>query len=217
MMKHIFSILLLLNVAFSFGQGPASNKKNTDSLTNQKFRLVNEFLNLSPKDVIADIGTGAGYSLIPIANGCGDCKFVVEDIDSLTCNKETLSKKITKTGNKTSIENFSFYYGTEKTTNLPSSTYNKVLIFDVIHEMTYRKEMLNDIKRILQPDGSVFIEEILVNKKVKKDRICNYPFLTEMEFKKLLAENDLLIIKEATTFDSGNNRYIKIFECTFSK
>lgn len=215
-MNRLLTILLLINVSFSFGQPAASNKKNTDSLMYQKISLVNEFLNLSSKDTIADIGTGAGNSLIPIANGCGDCKFIVEDIDSLTCNKEVLAKRITKTGNKTSIENFSFYYGSEKTTNLPSMAYNKVLIFDVIHEMTYRKEMLNDIKRILHPGGSVFIEEILVHKKIKKDKVCNYPFLTEQAFKQLLSDNNLLIKRENITFDAGNNRYIKIFECVIS-
>ena len=40
MMKHIFTILLLMNVSFSFGQGPAPNKKNADSLTNEKFSVL---------------------------------------------------------------------------------------------------------------------------------------------------------------------------------
>jgi ubiquinone/menaquinone biosynthesis C-methylase UbiE len=175
--------------------------------------VVSKFLDLSPADSIADIGTGTGYSLIPIANNCPQCKFIVEDIDSLSCNTRSLTKKINNTGNKTSIENFTFYYGTEKTTDLPSATFNKVLIFDVIHEMTYKTEMLNDIKRIIQKNGSIFIEEILVHKPVKKDRACNYPFFTEAAFKKLMADNNFLIRRESITFDTGNNRYIKIFEC----
>ena len=127
---------------------------------------------------------------------------------------KTLTKKINKTGNKTRIENFIFHYGNEKETNLPSATFNKVLIFDVIHEMTYKTEMLNDIKRILQKNGSIFIEEILVHKPVKKDKVCNYRFFTEVEFKKVLADNNLSIKREIITSDTGNNKYIKIFECT---
>ena len=213
-MKYLIFFPFWLFVTSSFGQD-LSNKQKKDSLTEAKFNVVSKFLDLSPVDIIADIGTGAGYSLIPIANSCPECKFIIEDIDSSSCNKKTITKKINKTGNKTSIENFKFHYGTEKETNLPSLTFNKVLIFDVIHEMTYKTEMLNDIKRILQKNGSIFIEEILVHKPVKKDKVCNYRFFTEPEFKKVLDDNKLFIKRESITFDNGNNKYIKIFECRF--
>jgi ubiquinone/menaquinone biosynthesis C-methylase UbiE len=213
-MKQVVFIPFLLAATFSFGQS-LSKKQKGDSLTTAKFSVVSMFLSLSPTDIIADIGTGVGYSLIPIANNCPECKFFVEDIDSSSCNPKTLAWRINNTGNKTRIENFAFFYGTEKATNLPSAKFNKVLIFDVIHEMTYKTEILNDIKRILQKNGSIFIEEILVHKPVKKDRICNYPFLTEVEFKKLMTDNNFLIKRESITFDTGNNKYIKIFECLY--
>jgi ubiquinone/menaquinone biosynthesis C-methylase UbiE len=211
-MKQVVFLPFLLVATLSFGQS-LSKKQKRDSLTTAKFSVVSRFLSLSPTDIIADIGTGVGYSLIPIANNCPECKFIVEDIDSSSCNPKTLAWRINNTGNKTRIENFVFFYGTEKATNLPSAKFNKVLIFDVIHEMTYKTEILNDIKRILQKNGSIFIEEILVPKPEKKDRGCNYPFLTEVEFKKLMADNNFLIKRECITLDTGNNKYIKIFEC----
>jgi ubiquinone/menaquinone biosynthesis C-methylase UbiE len=211
-MKQVVFIPFLLAATLSFGQS-LSKKQKGDSLTTAKFSVVSMFLSLSPTDIIADIGTGVGYSLIPIANNCPECKFFVEDIDSSSCNPERLAWRINNTGNKTRIENFTFFYGTEKTTNLPSAKFNKVLIFDVIHEMTFKTEMLNDIKRILQKNGSIFIKEILVHKPVKKDRGCNYPFLTELEFKKLMTDNNFLIKRESITLSSGYNKYIKIFEC----
>lgn len=212
-MKHFFTIWLFSTVTVSYGQRVTLAKEKSDSLAKEKNKLITEFVHLTTKDKIADIGTGTGYSLIPIANECPDCKFTVEDIDSFSCNQNVLSRRIAKTGNKTNIKNFTFYYGTEKSTALPSATYNKILVFDVIHEMTYKAEMLTDIKRILQKDGAVLIEEVLVHKKVKKDRICNYPFLTETEFKEILFSNQFLIRREKITFNTGNNRYFKIFEC----
>ena len=76
--------------------------------------------------------------------------------------------------------------------------------------------MLSDIKRILKKNGSVFLEEVLVHSKIKKDKVCNYPYLTEIEFKKVLVDNHFLIKNEKITFDTGHNRYIKIFECSVS-
>jgi hypothetical protein len=65
----------------------------------------------------------------------------------------------------------------------------------------------------LRENGSIFIEEILVHKSVKKDKVCNYPFFTEIEFKKVLTDNNFVIKRESITFDTGNNKYMKIFEC----
>jgi ubiquinone/menaquinone biosynthesis C-methylase UbiE len=86
-------------------------------------------------------------------------------------------------------------------------------MFDVIHELTYKNEMLNDVKRILQKNGSIYIREILIHKSVKKDKSCSYPYLTELEFKTILLENNFEIKREINFFDWGYNRYIKIFEC----
>lgn len=208
----ILTIIVLLPFSASFAQ--KIDKQKQDSLHQAKIKMDVDFINPIPSDKIADIGTGAGYSLIPIANHCPDCKFAVEDIDSTTCNPANLQKKIKNSGNLTSINNFTFYYGTEKNSPLPTATYNKILIFDVVHELTYKKEILADCKRILTPSGSIFIEEILVHKPVKKDKACNYPFFTEQEFKKVLSDNGLSIKREQISLDSGNNKYIKLFECT---
>ena len=155
-MRQIIFLSLLLSVTFSFGQS-LSKKQKRDSIVTADFNMVISFLGLTPFDSIADIGTGSGYSLVPIANICPECKFTVQDIDSTICNPLSLSKWINKSGNKIGMENFTFYYGTEKATNLPSAKFKKVLMFDVIHELTYKNEMLNDVKRILQKNGSIYI------------------------------------------------------------
>ena len=211
-MRQIIFLSLLLSVTFSFGQS-LSKKQKRDSIVTADFNMVISFLGLTPFDSIADIGTGSGYSLVPIANNCPECKFTVQDIDSTICNSLSLSKWINKTGNMIGMENFTLYYGTEKATNLPSAKFKKVLMFDVIHELTYKNEMLNDVKRILQKNGSIYIREILVHKSVKKGRFCKYPYLTELEFKSILLEKNLEIKRESQFFDWGNNKYIKIFEC----
>jgi ubiquinone/menaquinone biosynthesis C-methylase UbiE len=90
-------------------------------------------------------------------------------------------------------------------------------MFDVIHELSNKVEMLNDIKRILQPKGSLFIEEILVKRKAKKDKDCSFPFLKEDEFKRILKENGWTINREEYTYKSTQNRYIKIFECSVNQ
>ena len=211
------NVLFVLIIKFFLVQNIYAQKLDTDSLTQQKLSTIIQFLNLSPTDKIADVGTSSGYSLIPIANKYPDIIFTVEDIDSGSLNRKKLIKQIKKFGNIAKIEHFNIIYGTEASTNLPTATFNKVLLFDVVHEFSDRNTMLQDVKRILSKNGSVFIEEILVHKPIKKDRICNYPFFTEDAFKALMMENNFKLVKEKVTFDTGNNRYIKIFEYTLTQ
>ncbi|HMC86146.1 MAG TPA: class I SAM-dependent methyltransferase [Chitinophagaceae bacterium] len=215
-MKCPFIIILSIFFFVSF-ERTFAQKQNEDSLAITKQKAIIDFLHISPQDNIVDIGTGGGNNLIPVTNQYPLMRFTAEDIDSNVCNKKNLLKTINRLGNKTSIKNFSVQYGDEKSTKLPAAGFSKILAFDVIHEMTYRSEMLNDFKRILLNNGAVYIEEILVHKKVKKDRVCNYPYLTEQELKKLLADNHYSIKKEQVVYDTGVNKYIKIFECVPEK
>ncbi len=211
---HFFrTILLATGFVAWFCQSSAAQKPGLDSLKKKKEQLVIQFLNIQPGDRIVDIGTGSGYSLIPIANAYPDIKITAEDIDSNTCNTALLTKRILQSGGPANIGNITIQIGTEKGTNLPVRSFTRAFVFDVIHEMTWKKEMLADIKRILRDSGVVYIEEVLVHKKIKKDRGCNYPFLTEPELKVILQDNGYTIVREIITADSGKNRYLKLFEC----
>ena len=214
-MKKLLSILLISLFALSNNQIASAQKKSADSTIAERQRQLFDFLNISLQDKIADIGTGDGFNLIPIANHYPTLNFTAEDIDVKYCNQELLLKRIKRSGNITRMENFNIQIGTETSTNLPSNTFTKVLLFDVVHEMTYKTEMLADVKRILKKNGSIYIQEILVRKKVKKDKICNYPYLTEDELKTLFRNNNLKITKEEMYIDTEHNKYIKLFECSF--
>jgi ubiquinone/menaquinone biosynthesis C-methylase UbiE len=204
-------LLILFTMLFNIA---SAQKQNMDSLLNTKHKLINDFISLTDKDIVADVGTGAGYSLVPIACANPNIIFTVEDIDSSTLNRKKLIAQIKRFGNKANIEQFKIIYGTETSTNLPSASFTKVLMFDVVHEMSDRQTMLNDIKRILQKGGSLFIEEVLVYKPAKKERHCNYPFFTETAFKQLMLDNKFVLKKEKISLDNGRKKYMKLFEYT---
>ena len=205
---------LCLSGYFAFGQD--NGLVETDSINTRATRLkiTLRFLNLKPQDSIADIGSGSGTTILRLAQSCENCFFTVEDIDSNLCSIERYSKEFKKSG--VDISHFTFHIGNENSTTLPDKNYDKVLMFDVMHELSNKKGMLGDIKRILRPEGSLFIEEILVQRKVKKDKGCSYTYLKEEEFKQILKENGWAIKREDYTYKSTQNRYIKIFECAIS-
>lgn len=212
-MKLFFLLLATILYNALPAQNAASKTLPADSLIRLEQKLIINFIDISPTDNIADIGTGRGDKLVAIANEYPTVHFTAEDIDSSWCNKTQLLKQLVKTGNKTRLENFTIQYGTAVATGLPAARFNKVLAFDLIHEMSDKAAMLADIKRILQTNGSFFIKEILVRQPAKKERACNYPYLTEPALKKIITGNRYSITREMVTYDTGHNKYIKIFEC----
>jgi ubiquinone/menaquinone biosynthesis C-methylase UbiE len=185
------NILILAFTFFFLKQNTNAQKTNTDSLLIAKHKVINDFLALTDKDVVADVGTSSGYSLVPIAGANPNIIFTVEDIDSSTLNRKKLIAQIKRFGNRANIDQFNIVYGTETSTNLPSASFTKVLMFDVVHEIAARQIMLDDIKRILQKGGSLFIEEVLVYKPAK-----------------------FILKKEKISFATGNKKYMKLFEYT---
>lgn len=90
-----------------------------------------------------------------------------------------------------------------------------MLLIAVVHEFDEKEKMFADIRSIVKPDGFIFIEEPLVTKPGPKDKGCNNPYLTEQQLRDILAENGLEIAEEKYIQDVGNNKYRKIFKCSY--
>lgn len=52
---------------------------------------------------------------------------------------------------------FQLCIGTEKSTNLPDATFDKIIMLSAFHEFTYMDEMITDISKILKPEGKIYI------------------------------------------------------------
>ncbi len=188
----------------------AQQNKN-DTATNNKLALTLAFINIQPTDSIVDIGSGSGYSIIPIVAQYPNILFTLQDIDSNTLNIKNIERRLKKISKENNIAKLNIVYGTENNTNVPKASFNKILLFDVVHEFKYKAAMLNEIAMLLTPNGSLFIEEIIVHNPQKKDRACAYPFFTEVAFKKLMLDNSFVLVKEQITLDSGRNKYKKLY------
>lgn len=178
---------------------------------------IASLLTIQKKDIIADIGSGNGNTLIRLTKQFSDISLFVEDIDSLKCNRKTFEKVLRLNNSKTPIDSFHFIYGTSTSTNLPKKYFDKIFLIAVIHEFDKRREMLTDVKSILKDNGEILIEEPLVYKKIPKDKGCNNPYLTESELQKILTENFIVVLKERfiKDKDKANNRYRKVYLCKF--
>jgi ubiquinone/menaquinone biosynthesis C-methylase UbiE len=171
-----------------------------------KLKIMN-FLDLKPSDKIVDIGSGNGKNILLIANFYPSLFFNIQDIDSTSCNSKVYEQEILKSRYFTNIRNFKFHYGNEKSTLLPSASFSKVIMFDLIHELTYKTEMFSDFKRILTKDGCLFVSEIIVVNKAPLEKGCNYPFMTEDELKATFKKFKFKIIQLEVFLKLTPNKY----------
>ncbi len=113
-----------------------------------------QFLNLKSGDKIADIGCGIGYFTIPAIKIVGKAGMVY----GLDIQQELLNIAIEKT-NEIDLDNHKFIHMKENNFILPNNSVNYALASLVLHEVENITVFLNEVKRILQPDGTLAIIE----------------------------------------------------------
>jgi ubiquinone/menaquinone biosynthesis C-methylase UbiE len=112
-------------------------------------------------EVVAEIGAGDGQNIGGIGLLIDSCTFYIQDIDAKVLNQtawEKIKKKNEKSG-MSSRHQFNLVIGDEKSTHLPDSIFDKIMMVSSFHEFTYMDEMIEDIKSKLKTGGRVYILE----------------------------------------------------------
>jgi SAM-dependent methyltransferase len=170
------------------------------------------FIQLTSHDTIADIGSYNGYYPLLYSVSTDSIVFYLNDIvntgfiyfDSIY----TLCTKIR--GSKITNE-FKIVMGENDSTNLPSITFNKIILRDALHHFKSPVSMLTDIKRIIKPNGKLILFESIKNSQVPNATLCKGS-MTKDELVKLLGENGFTLTRQKFT---ENDRFW--FEFKLSK
>jgi ubiquinone/menaquinone biosynthesis C-methylase UbiE len=125
-------------------------------------------------DMIADIGAGSGWLDAALGVYVDSLQFVLEDVDTLHAGSDL--KKALKSYNVARGKPVTCTYnqtlGTNSSTLLPASTFDKVMLIDSYHHLDLRSEMLTDVFRILKAGGKVIVYESIARREGEKYRPC---------------------------------------------
>ncbi|MFC4874199.1 class I SAM-dependent methyltransferase [Negadavirga shengliensis] len=110
-------------------------------------------LPVTPSSVVADIGAGSGFYTFRIAPVVPEGKVYAVEIQD---NAIQYLKERSKESGQNNVE---VVKGNEKSPNLPANTIDLVIMVDVYHELLYPREMLQEIKKALKPDGKLLLIE----------------------------------------------------------
>ncbi|MBE9139989.1 methyltransferase domain-containing protein [Nodosilinea sp. LEGE 07088] len=110
-------------------------------------------LDLSPTDVVADIGAGTGYFARRIAPLVPQGKVLAVDIqpEMLALLEGELEAK--------GIDNVELILGQLDNPNLPPNSIDLALIVDAYHEFAYPREVMAGVVAALRPGGQVVLAE----------------------------------------------------------
>ncbi|WP_297425333.1 class I SAM-dependent methyltransferase [Clostridium sp.] len=179
------------------------NVNNKHKLDNEKRRellppeqtLIN--LDLQKGDVMADIGCGIGYFTIPASKIVGKNG----KIFALDISLEMLEDVDRKVKDK-HISNIEIILTEENNLKLESNKVTFAFISFVLHEAYDIEEFLNEIKRIISPEGKIAIVEW---KKIDSD--FGPPIDQRLDRMDLVKILDTLGFINITTLDIGDNFY----------
>ena len=116
------------------------------------FELI-EKLAITPDDIAMDFGCGPGYYTIELAKKAK--KVVAVDL-----SPEMLKKAQHKAENA-GVKNIQFLQSKGINIQLEDSSVDKVLLVTVYHEVGESESVLKEFNRILKPDGTLIIVEII--------------------------------------------------------
>lgn len=141
-----------------------------------------EVYNFQKGDVIASLGAGGGVWEIGFATFHEDLTFYLQDINGNVLNQADIDYAIeyyTRVSGKPNGNKFIPVLGSELKTNLPTNTFDKVLVINSFHEFDHPEVMLAEVRRILKTKGKLYIEETLAREHGQLHEGCNRPLYTE--------------------------------------
>ena len=190
-MKFRISILLL-NVSLivvSFFLFSFSKKRKTESFgycynsindLKQSYEQFDCLLDFKQGNKIADVGAQHGTHAVELLYRFDSVEIYTEDIDTSHISNYKISELknyYSKLDSKILNHPIYFYKGNEQKTFLPENYFDAILLTDVLHEVKFKTEFLNDLKTKIRSNGCVYVFEILATKTGKKFDDCGNDYL----------------------------------------
>lgn len=119
----------------------------------ESISLALENLPITPESVVADIGAGSGYYTFRIAPLVPQGKVLAVEI------QDEAIDYINEQAKALGFDNVKTIKGDDASPNLPENSTDLAIMVDVYHELFHPREMLQDIKAALKPDGRLLLIE----------------------------------------------------------
>jgi len=192
-----------------------SDKQKISSNFQEQF----DFLNVHEGDTIVDIGAQSGSyeGCFLAAHDNKSVVFILVDIDAACLNREKVNNMIahySKVKGDSIRNSFQIVQNTPDSLWLPLHHYQKIWLFNTLHEIPNQQKMVKDINAILKSGGEITILEIPAKYEGQLHGGCHKPLLSLEKINALFTSNgfrfaDKKLVTRKKHFDVFMARYIK--------
>jgi Methyltransferase domain len=161
-----------------------------------KYKNELDFLALKPNDTIADIGSFDGYYPALYSIFTDSISFYLNDITYEGFkNFKTIKALCDAKRNKNQTNTFKIAIGNEENTNLPNDFFNKIIIRDVLHHCKNMSKILDDVKRLMKRETTLFLFEPIKLGNEMDENLCTHA-MTRDAFLELMNTHNFILKKE---------------------
>ncbi|NET09173.1 MAG: methyltransferase domain-containing protein [Merismopedia sp. SIO2A8] len=140
-------------IAQVMGHRGAAWLERPSRIQEEKPHLLVADLDISPTDVIADIGAGTGYLTVRLASNVPNGKVLAVDVQPEML--QILGSRV----DDAHFDNVELILADEDNPHLPQETVDMAIMLDVYHELEYPFEVMQSVVAALQPGGKVVLVE----------------------------------------------------------
>jgi len=119
-----------------------------------------DYIKFKKGEIIADIGAGNGYIEAMLSIYYDSLTFYIQDIDTAVCNQETVDEVVKfyeEVNGKPFTNKFIVVNGTDTETNLPDSTFDKILMLSTYQYLKEPNKFILDVREKLKDDGLFYV------------------------------------------------------------
>lgn len=185
-------------------------RKDKLEQTLKRYQAIYDF---RKRDTLASVGAGGGSKEIIYSMMADSITFYLQDINPKCLTPENLTTTVGQlytAAGQTNTATFIPVIGTEKETGLPQQFFDKIIIENTLHELTYPTDVLTSVRANLKPDGYLFIEDFVAKRPGQKHRGCGKPLYTEEALIQLLDANGFRLLNRTIVFP--NNTVDRVYK-----
>jgi SAM-dependent methyltransferase len=168
-------------------------------------------------EIIADIGAANGHLEALLSMFYDSITFFIQDIDTMVCNQKAIDRVIADyqgINNKPFTNKFIAVNGSDIETNLPDSTFDKILMLWTYQYLKKPQNLLMDIRQKLKKEGLFYVINPNIDEKDREMLTLKYGWNASPIEKEIsdIIECGFELIRISRNIDGPEQPYIMVFK-----
>jgi SAM-dependent methyltransferase len=189
-------LLLIIFIFFLFSFTKEKHNFNFKNSTDAKNRFTRaiQFYQLKKHETVVSIGAEDCENEVIYGLMSDSVNFILENISSKVLSPKQLNFALEFYEDKFHRKNNCNYIiqiGNDTCTLLPNQSVDKVIIENTFHEFSAPQKMLNEVYRILKPNGKLYLYEIIGTPKYTIHKHCKKHLYNKEELIQLTSATNL--------------------------